>query len=44
MFKGDTALLLTPERCLPDHVVSHPGIVSGAAFLRQVPKVKDVLF
>lgn len=44
VFKGDTAPLLAPERCLPDRVLSRPGIVLGAAFLRQVPKVKDVLF
>lgn len=44
MFKGDAALPSTPERCLPGRVLSHPGIVLGAAFLRQVPKVKDVLF
>lgn len=44
MFKGDAVLLLTPERCLPDRVLSHPGTVLGAAFLRQEPKAKDVLF
>lgn len=44
MFKGDAVLPLTLEHCLPGRVLSHPGIVLGAAFLRQLPKVKDVLF
>lgn len=39
----DTKMFLG-SGALPARVLSHPGVVLGAAFLRQAPKVKDVLF